>query len=170
MSKTITLRLDDGVYRTFSGSGGVGRSSALQFHRNGSFAFPGDQAVRRRVRDGRNSRQPRAEPEFKKRAQRRGRQKRTFCLSSEFSRPKKFGRTLGKIPPPESRFIQKKLAEYVYPQMRVGPFFGTNIKKLRGYAPDTWRYRIGRFRIFYTVDTVDRVTIVIAVDLRRDAY
>ena len=81
-----------------------------------------------------------------------------------------FGRTLSKIPVPESRFIRRKLDEYVYPQLRVGPFFGRNIKKLRGYSPETWRYRIGRFRIFFTVDMVDRIVFVLAVDLRRDAY
>ncbi|MHB8836469.1 MAG: type II toxin-antitoxin system RelE family toxin [Candidatus Methylomirabilia bacterium] len=81
-----------------------------------------------------------------------------------------FGKTLDKIPVPESRFIRRKLDEYVYPQLRVGPFFETNIKKLRGYSPDTWRYRIGRFRMFYTVDMVDRVVFILAVDLRRDAY
>jgi mRNA interferase RelE/StbE len=81
-----------------------------------------------------------------------------------------FGKTLGNIPAPETRFIRRKLDEYVYPQLRVGPFYGTNIKKLRGYSPDTWRYRIGRFRIFYAVDMVDRVVFVLAVDLRRDAY
>lgn len=81
-----------------------------------------------------------------------------------------FSKTLDKIPVPESRFIRRKLDEHVYPQLRVGPFFGTNIKKLRGYAPDTCRYRIGRFRIFYTVDMAVRVVSVLAVDLRRDAY
>ena len=81
-----------------------------------------------------------------------------------------FSKMLDKIPAPENRFIRRKLDEYVYPQLRVGPFFGTNIKKLRGYTPETWRYRIGRFRIFYTVDIADRVVFVLAVDLRRDAY
>lgn len=81
-----------------------------------------------------------------------------------------YGKTLGKIPVPETRFLRRKLDEYVYPQLRVGPFFGTNIKKLRGYSPDTWRYRIGRFRIFYTVDMDDQVVFILAIDLRRDAY
>lgn len=36
-----------------------------------------------------------------------------------------------------------KLREYVYPQLRQQLYFGKNIKKLRAYKPETWRYRIG---------------------------
>ena len=45
--------------------------------------------------------------------------------------------------------ISMKLTKYVYPQLRKNPFFGTNIKKLKGYDPATWRYRIGKFRVFF---------------------
>ena len=43
------------------------------------------------------------------------------------------------LPAGAARFIQQKLIEYVYPQLRVDCFHGPNIKKLRGYQPDTWR-------------------------------
>ncbi len=39
----------------------------------------------------------------------------------------------------ESAFLRNKLDGYVYPQIRIEPFYGKNIKKLRGYSPDTWR-------------------------------
>ncbi|MCX7003921.1 MAG: hypothetical protein NTV22_11695 [bacterium] len=29
-------------------------------------------------------------------------------------------------------FLRKKLASYVYPQVRQNPYFGTNIRKLQG--------------------------------------
>ena len=66
--------------------------------------------------------------------------------------------------------IRKKLDKHVYPQLKREPFFGPNIKKLRGYTPDTWRYRIGVFRVFYTVNTKESVIYILSVDLRRDAY
>ena len=67
-------------------------------------------------------------------------------------------------------FIQKKLKNYVYPQINNEPCFGKNIKKLRDYNPDTWRYRIGKFRLFYTVDHESRVIYVLTIDFRKDAY
>lgn len=67
-------------------------------------------------------------------------------------------------------FLARKLAEYVYPQLKTEPFFGTNVRKLRGYTPDTWRYRIGRFRVFYTVDQDQRIVYVLSIDQRTDAY
>lgn len=71
---------------------------------------------------------------------------------------------------PDSAFIRRKLTNYVYPQLREEPFVGRNIKKLRGYEPDAWRYRIGRFRLFYIVDEAEAVVYMLTVDLRRDAY
>ena len=81
-----------------------------------------------------------------------------------------FLKKLAKLPENYPEFIREKLDAYVYPQMRQEPFFGPNIRKLRGYSPDTWRYRIGRFRLFYAVDLEDRVIYILSVDLRRDAY
>jgi mRNA interferase RelE/StbE len=44
--------------------------------------------------------------------------------------------------------IRDKLLSYVYPQLRDNPYFGKNIKKLKNYKPETWRYRIGDFLFF----------------------
>jgi mRNA interferase RelE/StbE len=81
-----------------------------------------------------------------------------------------FLRALEKLPEADSRFLRRKLDGHVYPQLREEPFFGRSIRKLRAYVPDTWRYRIGRFRLFYTIDEVDRLVFVLTVDLRRSAY
>ena len=81
-----------------------------------------------------------------------------------------FSKRLEKLPKRDATFIQKKLASFVYPQIREEPFFGNNIKKLRGYTPDTWRYRIGRFRLFYCVDEDDAVIYILTIDQRKDAY
>lgn len=81
-----------------------------------------------------------------------------------------FQKTLGTLTVRESNFMRRKLAEYVYPQLRTSPFFGANIRKLRGYQPATWRYRIGKFRLFFMIDQDERLVFMLSVESRRDAY
>lgn len=66
--------------------------------------------------------------------------------------------------------IQRKLGGYVYPQLRINPYVGKNIKKLRDVTPETWRYRIGDYRFFYTIDERQRLVFMLAVDHRGHAY
>lgn len=66
--------------------------------------------------------------------------------------------------------IRGKLIHYVYPQLRENPFFGKNIKKLKNYEPDTWRYRIGDYRFFYGIDEKDSMVYMITVEARKDSY
>ncbi len=66
--------------------------------------------------------------------------------------------------------IKKKLATYVYPQLKQNPYFGKNIKKLKGYLPETWRYRIGSYRFFYEIDDPKKIISMIAADNRQSAY
>jgi mRNA interferase RelE/StbE len=98
--------------------------------------------------------------------------KRDRDASSDFRifETEEFHKKLRKLPAREIRFIQQKLTEYVYPQLRIAPFLGPNIRKLRGYQPATWRYRIGRFRVFFIVDQETRIVSLLCVDDRRDAY
>ena len=88
----------------------------------------------------------------------------------KLDRKLKFLKKLKKLPEADARRIARKLNEYVYPQLRREPFFGPNIKKLRDYSPDAWRYRIGRFRLFYGIDEAESVVRILTMDLRRDAY
>jgi len=66
--------------------------------------------------------------------------------------------------------IIKKINSYVYPQLIENPYFGLNIKKLKDYSPDTWRYRIGTFRLFYEVNEQNKNIFIIGIDPRKDAY
>ncbi len=66
--------------------------------------------------------------------------------------------------------IQEKLINHVYPQLRDQPYFGKNIKKLRDYKPETWRYRISSYRFFYAIDDKEKIVFMIAADNRKDAY
>jgi len=39
-----------------------------------------------------------------------------------------------------------------------------------GYAPETWRYRIGAWRFFYEIDEEEKVVLMIAASHRGSAY
>jgi mRNA interferase RelE/StbE len=66
--------------------------------------------------------------------------------------------------------VTARLRDDVYPQLRAQPYFGRNIKKLQGYKPETWRYRIGGFRLFYEIDDVRKIVFLIAADTRQKSY
>jgi mRNA interferase RelE/StbE len=36
--------------------------------------------------------------------------------------------------------------------------------------PARWRYRIGKFRLFYIIDEKEKVVAMISIDDRKDAY
>ena len=77
---------------------------------------------------------------------------------------------LDRLPHREAEWVRRKLEETIYPQLSKDPFLGPNLKKLRGYSPPTWRYRVGRFRVFYMVEDEERVVAILTIDQRRDAY
>ena len=66
--------------------------------------------------------------------------------------------------------IKKKMKEYVIPQLKSEPYFGSNIKKLKNYDPPTWRYRIGKYRIFYEIDSEAKEVNILTIHQRKDAY
>lgn len=81
-----------------------------------------------------------------------------------------FLKKLKKLPEPDIDFLRRKLDSFVYPQIKKDPFWGNNIKKLKGYSPETWRYRIGRFRLFYIVDPKEGIIYILTIDDRKKAY
>jgi mRNA interferase RelE/StbE len=50
------------------------------------------------------------------------------------------------------------------------PHFGPNIKRLKDFTPDTWRYRISAWRFFYEIDEEEKVTSMAAASHRSSAY
>lgn len=64
----------------------------------------------------------------------------------------------------------RKLRSVVYPQLSQYPHFGPNIRKLKNYEPETWRYRIGAWRFFYEINEKARVVSTIAASHRGSAY
>ncbi len=81
-----------------------------------------------------------------------------------------FIKKIGKISSRDKSFIEKKLLQHIYPQLRDEPHYGNNIKKLVSYKPETWRYRIGKYRLFYVIDENEKIIYVLSIDLRKDAY
>jgi mRNA interferase RelE/StbE len=81
-----------------------------------------------------------------------------------------FLKQLKKIDSRIRKGLEKKIEEYISPQLKQEPHFGKNVKKLRGYVPETWRYRIGSFRLFYTIDEVENIVALISIDDRKDVY
>jgi mRNA interferase RelE/StbE len=66
--------------------------------------------------------------------------------------------------------IAQKLREFVYPELRQHPHAGPNIRKLKNFQPETWRYRIGNWRFFYEIDEEEKIVFMIAASHRGDAY
>ena len=81
-----------------------------------------------------------------------------------------FRKKIQKISKKDKSFIENKLIQYVYPQLKEEPHYGNNIKKLVGYIPETWRYRIGKYRVFYVIDKTQKIIYILSIDLRKDAY
>ncbi len=71
---------------------------------------------------------------------------------------------------PRQDKISARLRDDVYPQLRKQPYFGRNIKKLKGYKPETWRYRIGGYRFFYEIDDDRKIVFMLAADTRQKSY
>ncbi|TGL55698.1 type II toxin-antitoxin system mRNA interferase toxin, RelE/StbE family, partial [Leptospira wolffii] len=66
--------------------------------------------------------------------------------------------------------LKKKLTDYVYPILKKNPFFGPNIKKLKGEFDGLYRYRIGKYRLFYLIKDNELLVIFVDVDQRKDSY
>jgi mRNA interferase RelE/StbE len=83
---------------------------------------------------------------------------------------KGFQRDVEALPASSRESLRRKLEGYVLPQLREEPHFGSNIRKLRRYEPETWRYRVGRCRIFCAILEKERIVALLTVDDRKEAY
>jgi mRNA interferase RelE/StbE len=68
------------------------------------------------------------------------------------------------------QYLYKKIHDYVYPILRENPFFGQNIKKLKGQFKELYRYRIGDYRLFYKISEETVIVFIIDIENRKDAY
>lgn len=63
-----------------------------------------------------------------------------------------------------------KIVNIVYPQLKSNPFYGTNIKKLKGEFEGYYRYRIGNYRLFYLIEEDKVLVIVTTFKHRKNSY
>ncbi len=66
--------------------------------------------------------------------------------------------------------LYDKIANIIYPQLRSNPYFGTNIKKLKGKFEGYYRYRVGNYRLFYLIEDEKVVIVVTDFRHRQNAY
>ena len=79
-------------------------------------------------------------------------------------------RTFEKVRASMDAKLYLKIKTIVYPQLRENPFFGTNIKKLKGEFEGFYRYRIENYRLFYAVDREKVLVIIVDIRKRDKAY
>jgi len=63
-----------------------------------------------------------------------------------------------------------KIRDIVYPQLRSNPFYGSNIKKLKGEFEGYYRYRIGNYRLFYLIDNEQVLVVIVDLKHGQNAY
>jgi mRNA interferase RelE/StbE len=63
-----------------------------------------------------------------------------------------------------------KILKDVYPILKIKPFFGINIRKLKGAYKEIYRFRIRDYRIFYKKDKKKAIIYIIDIENRQDAY
>ena len=67
-------------------------------------------------------------------------------------------------------FLSQKITDDIYPILRNNPFFGGNIKKLKGEYKDIYRFRLGDYRLFYKIDEQEHLVFIIDIESRQGAY
>lgn len=82
----------------------------------------------------------------------------------------RFRKDLDDLDPVSRTRILRKLSSFAYPLLRDEPHVGFWIRKLAGYRPETWRFRVGPWRLFYEIDEGRRIVFMTAADDRKDAY
>jgi mRNA interferase RelE/StbE len=87
---------------------------------------------------------------------------------SEFqiAETKGFEKRKGSIAPE----LYEKIKSVVYPQLRRNPYFGPNIKKLKGKFALYYRFRIGNYRLFYLIEADKVLVVVVDLKHRQNAY
>ena len=81
-----------------------------------------------------------------------------------------FLKDLKKLDKPEKMRLYSKILNTIYPQLKNNPYFGKNIKKLKAYNPDTWRYGIGSLRLFYEISDKEKIACIITIEYRGSSY
>lgn len=68
----------------------------------------------------------------------------------------------------ENRFA--KARKTIYSMLKENPYYGNNIKKLKGNFSGLFRYRLGDFRLIYSIDEGEEIVFMLHAVQRKDAY
>jgi len=90
----------------------------------------------------------------------------TRLYDFQIAQTKEFDKSIKKLDPK----IYIKIKNIVYPQLKKNPFYGTNIKKLKGEYEGVYRYRIGNYRLFYVIDNDKIIVVITTISHRQNAY
>ena len=66
--------------------------------------------------------------------------------------------------------LYNKILNDVYPILKNNPYYGMNIKKLKGEYKEIYRFRIGDYRLFYKINENESIIFIINIENRQDAY
>ena len=66
--------------------------------------------------------------------------------------------------------FSNRIRDNIYPRLRTSPYFGPKIKRLKGELSSIYRYRMGDYRLFYTIDASKKRVFILDIVHRRDAY
>ena len=79
-------------------------------------------------------------------------------------------KTFEKVKKKIDKKLYSKIENFVYPQLRENPFYGSNIKKLKDDLEGYYRYRVGNYRLFYLVENDKLIIAVVDFKHRQQAY
>lgn len=79
-------------------------------------------------------------------------------------------KTFNKVKKKIDQKLYQKIIDIVYPQLRKNPFFGSNIKKLKGEFSQYYGFRLGSYRLFYLVDKEKVIVVIVDLKHRKNLY
>ena len=79
-------------------------------------------------------------------------------------------KTFDKVKKKLDKKLYQKITNIIYPQLKNNPFYGTNIKKLKGSFEGYYRYRLGSYRLFYLIENQQVLVVIIDLNNRKEAY
>ncbi len=79
-------------------------------------------------------------------------------------------KTFEKVKKKLDKKLYAKIENFVYPQLRENPFYGSNIKKLKDNLEGYYRYRMGNYRLFYLIEDDKLIVAVVDCRHRQKAY
>ena len=78
--------------------------------------------------------------------------------------------TFDKVKKKLDKKLYQKIINIVYPQLKNNPFYGTNIKKLKGNFEGYYRYRLGNYRLFYLIENQQVLVVIVDLKHKKEAY